>query len=83
MSRLSGACCLLCVCDDYCCGRCDAWSGDTYACRVLIVVAMLRPQDDRGDNSDDPAQHASEKKKSEEEEEKVSMCMHVYAFLCI
>ena len=47
-----------------------------------MVVATLRPQDDRAGNSDDPTRHASEKKKPEEDE-KVSMCMHVCAFACI
>ena len=32
---------------------------------------------------DDAAEHASERKEQEEEGDEVSMCMHVYAFVCI
>ena len=43
VSRLSGACCLLCLCDAYCCGCCDASSGDAYACSSADADCNVAP----------------------------------------
>ncbi len=50
---------------------------------VLMVIATLHLQEDESGNPKDGAKHASKKKTPEDKEEKVSMCMHVYAFVCI
>ena len=49
---------------------------------ALMLIAMSHLQGDQDRNSDDAAEHASEREKREEEDE-VSMCMHLYASVCL
>ena len=50
---------------------------------VLMVIATLHLQEDESGNPKDGAKHASRKQTPEDKEEKVSMCIHLYAFVCI
>ena len=50
---------------------------------VLMVIATLHLQEDESGNPKDGAKHATRKQTLEDKEEKVSMCIHLYAFVCI
>jgi flagellar basal body-associated protein FliL len=50
---------------------------------VLMVIATLHLQEDESGNPKDGAKHASRKQTPEDKEEEVSMCIHLYAFVCI
>ena len=50
---------------------------------VLMVIATLHLQEDESGNPKDGAKPASRKQTPKDKEEKVSMCTHLYAFVCI
>ena len=51
---------------------------------VLMVIATLHPRDqDKPPSPAAPTQRASERKEQQEKGEEVSMCMHLYAFVCL
>ena len=90
VSRLSGACCLLCLCDAYCCGCCDASSGDAYACSSADADCNVAPAGSGRacQPPDRRAQRALERKQAGNDRDGVSMCivytcvgisMHLYA----
>ena len=82
VSRLSGACCLLCLCDAYCCGCCDASSGDAYACSSADADCNVAPAG-RAASPDTSATRGSRQQKRWGKHVycvyMCSICMHLYA----
>ena len=85
VSRLSRACCLLCLCNAYCCGCCDASSGDACACSSTDRECDVAPAGS-GQASEPPSPNATRQRKEETTRkrrggEHVYAC--VYAFVCL
>ena len=89
VSRLSGACCLLCLCDAYCCGCCDASSGDAYACSSAdadcnVAPAGRRVCRPRPTSATRPRKEAGrQSKRWGKHVYCVYMCRHFYASVCL
>ena len=66
MSRLSRACCLLCLCGAYCCGCCDASSGDACACCSTDGDCDVAPA--RSGQASEPPSPSSSAKRHQNEE---------------
>jgi hypothetical protein len=90
VSLLSGACCLLCLCYAYCCGCCDASSGDAYACSsthvdCYVARAGRRASQPQRTNPTRPREGACRPRRRGGGEYVycVYMCMHLYASVCL
>ena len=89
VSRLSRACCLLCLCDAYCCGCCDASSGDACACSSTDGDCDVAPAGS-GQACERPIPSSSATRQRKEETKRkegeyvcafVCICMHFLFFL--
>ena len=82
VSRLSGACCLLCLCDAYCCGCCDASSGDAYACSSAHADCNVAPAG--GGQASEPPSPSATRQRKEAGRQSKRWGKHVYCvYMCL